>query len=140
MASLWPIGSASGYHPVTFGFTAGEIFRRVDGRTMGTALREDLAQPLDLDIWIGLPDSEHARCAELMRPTALPKFGEINDAVKAAFMTKWAAPGGRGTGDWRAGRDPLGQRPRHRPGPGPADGRPGLGRRAGRRPGARRPP
>lgn len=106
MAPLWPIGSASGYHPVTFGFTAGEIFRRVDGRSMGTALREDLAQPLGLDIWIGLPDSEHARCADLMRPTAFPKFGEINDAVKAAFMTKWAAPGGRGTGEWRRAEIP----------------------------------
>jgi CubicO group peptidase (beta-lactamase class C family) len=91
---------------VTFGFTAGEIFRRVDGRTMGTALREDLAEPLGLDLWIGLPDSEHARCAELMRPTALPKFGAMNAAVKAAFMTKWAAPGGRGTADWRRAEIP----------------------------------
>ena len=106
MAPLWPVGSASGYHPITFGFIAGEIFRRVDGRTMGTALREDLAEPLGLDLWIGLPDSEHARCAELMRPTAVPKFGAMNDAVKAAFMTKWAAPGGRGTADWRRAEIP----------------------------------
>ena len=101
MAPIWPVGSASGYHPITFGYLAGEIFRRVDGRTMGTALREDIAGPLGLDLWIGLPDSEHARCAELMRPSALPKFGAMNDAVKAAFLTPWAAPGGRGTADWR---------------------------------------
>jgi CubicO group peptidase (beta-lactamase class C family) len=101
MAPIWPIGSASGYHPITFGYLAGEIFRRVDGRTMGTALREDIAGPLGLDLWIGLPDSEHDRCAELMRPSALPKFGAMNDAVKAAFLTPWAAPGGRGTADWR---------------------------------------
>jgi CubicO group peptidase (beta-lactamase class C family) len=81
MAPIWPVGSASGYHPITFGYLAGEIFRRVDGRTMGTALREDIAGPLDLDLWIGLPDSEHARCAELMRPSALPKFGAMNDAT-----------------------------------------------------------
>jgi CubicO group peptidase (beta-lactamase class C family) len=101
MAPIWPVGSASGYHPITFGYLAGEIFRRVDGRTMGTALREDIAGPLGLDLWIGLPDSEHERCAELMRPSALPKFGAMNDAVKAAFLTPWAAPGGRGTADWR---------------------------------------
>jgi CubicO group peptidase (beta-lactamase class C family) len=100
-APIWPVGSASGYHPITFGYLAGEIFRRVDGRTMGTALREDIAGPLGLDLWIGLPDSEHDRCAELMRPSALPKFGAMNDAVKAAFLTPWAAPGGRGTADWR---------------------------------------
>jgi CubicO group peptidase (beta-lactamase class C family) len=101
MAPLWPPGTASGYHPITFGFTAGEIFRRVDGRTMGRALREDVAEPLGLDLWIGLPDAEHGRVAELQRPSALPAFGELNDAVKAAFMTKWAAPGGRGTTEWR---------------------------------------
>ncbi|OYX69902.1 MAG: esterase [Caulobacter sp. 32-67-35] len=101
MAPLFPVGSASGYHPVTFGYLAGEIFRRVDGRTMGTALREDIAQPFGLDLWIGLPDSEHGRTAELMRPTALPKFGAMNAAVKAAFMTPWAAPSGRGTDEWR---------------------------------------
>ena len=61
---------------------------------------------MGLDLWIGLPDSEHARCAELMRPTAVPKFGAMNDAVKAAFMTKWAAPGGRGTADWRRAEIP----------------------------------
>jgi CubicO group peptidase (beta-lactamase class C family) len=101
MAPLFPIGSASGYHPVTFGYLAGEIFRRVDGRTMGTALREDIAQPFGLDLWIGLPDSEHGRVSELMRPTALPQFGELNPAVKAAFMTPWASPGGKGADEWR---------------------------------------
>jgi CubicO group peptidase (beta-lactamase class C family) len=101
MAPLFPIGSASGYHPVTFGYIAGEIFRRVDGRTMGTALREDIAQPFGLDLWIGLPDSEHGRVAELMRPTALPAFGALNPAVKAAFMTPWASPGGKGADEWR---------------------------------------
>jgi CubicO group peptidase (beta-lactamase class C family) len=101
MAPLFPIGSASGYHPVTFGYLAGEIFRRVDGRTMGTALREDIAQPFGLDLWIGLPDSEHGRVSELMRPTALPQFGELNPAVKAAFMTPWASPGGTGADYWR---------------------------------------
>ena len=37
MAPLWPPGTASGYHPVTFGYLAGEIFRRADGRTMRCA-------------------------------------------------------------------------------------------------------
>lgn len=101
MAPLFPIGSASGYHPVTFGYLAGEIFRRVDGRTLGTALREDICAPLGLDLWIGLPDSEHGRVSELMRPTALPKFGEINAAVQAAFLKPWSSPGGKGAAEWR---------------------------------------
>jgi CubicO group peptidase (beta-lactamase class C family) len=106
MAPLWPPGTASGYHPVTYGYLAGEIFRRVDGRTLGTALREDLAQPLDLDIWIGLPEAEHGRCADLQRPPALPDFGEINIPTKAAFLEPWSSPGGRGQAEWRRAEIP----------------------------------
>lgn len=101
MAPLWPPGTASGYHPITFGYLAGEIFRRVDGRTMGTVLRDDLAKPFGLDLWIGLPDAEHDRVADLQRPSGLPDFGELNDATKAAFLTPWSSPAGRGQAEWR---------------------------------------
>lgn len=101
MAPLWSPGTASGYHPITFGYLAGEIFRRVDGRSMGTALRQDLAEPFGLDLWIGLPDSEHDRAADLQRPSGLPNFGEVNDATRAAFLTPWSSPAGRGQAEWR---------------------------------------
>jgi CubicO group peptidase (beta-lactamase class C family) len=94
MAPLWPPASASGYHPVTYGYLAGEIFRRVDGRTLGTALREDIAEPLGLDLWIGLPDAEHARCAEMRRPPAMPDLGEITVPKRLAFLSPWSSPGG----------------------------------------------
>jgi CubicO group peptidase (beta-lactamase class C family) len=96
MTPLWPPGTASGYHPITFGYLAGEIFRRIDGRTMGTALREDFAKPFGLDIFIGAPDLESPRIADLQRPNALPDFGHVNPATKAAFLTPWSQPGGRG--------------------------------------------
>lgn len=101
MAPLWPPGTASGYHPITFGYIAGEAFRRATGRTMGTALREDLAAPYGLDIWIGLPDSEFSRVAEMQRPPKAPEFGERNEPTRAAFMTAWASPAGRSQDDWR---------------------------------------
>lgn len=101
MAPLWPPGGACGYHPLTFGYLAGEIFRRAEGRTMGVALREDLAAPFGLDLWIGLPDSESARVAEVQRPNALPDFGEANEATRAAFLTPWSGPAGRGQAEWR---------------------------------------
>jgi CubicO group peptidase (beta-lactamase class C family) len=100
MAPLWPPGTASGYHPLTFGYLAGEVFRRVEGRSMGTALREDLAIPFGLDLWIGLPDAEFDRVAELQRPPALPDFGEINEATRAAFLTRWSSPAA-GSAEWR---------------------------------------
>ena len=95
MAPLWPPGTASGYHPVIFGYVAGEIFRRVDGRTLGTALRQDLAQPLGLDLWIGLPDSEHDRVAGMRRPPRGPDLGPMTPLKQAAFLEPWSSPSGR---------------------------------------------
>jgi CubicO group peptidase (beta-lactamase class C family) len=96
MAPLWPPGTASGYHPITYGYTAGEIFRRVDGRTMGRALREDLAEPYGLDLWIGLPDREFARVAEMERPHRFADFGLLTEVKRVAFLKPWSSPGGRG--------------------------------------------
>ncbi|MBS0410791.1 MAG: beta-lactamase family protein [Proteobacteria bacterium] len=106
MTPLWPPGTASGYHPVTFGYLAGEIFRRVDGRTLGRALREDIAGPLGLDLWIGLPESEDHRLSDVRRPPAMPNLGEITEPKRLAFFTKWAQPGGRGEAAWRRAEIP----------------------------------
>jgi CubicO group peptidase (beta-lactamase class C family) len=106
MTPLWPPGTASGYHPVTFGYLAGEIFRRADGRTLGTALREDVAGPLGLDLWIGLPESEDHRVADVRRPPTMPDLGPITEPKRLAFFTKWASPGGRGDAAWRRAEIP----------------------------------
>jgi CubicO group peptidase (beta-lactamase class C family) len=101
MAPMWPPGTASGYHPVTVGYIAGEIFRRVDGRTIGTAFREDIGGPYGLDLWVGLPAEQEGRVAELVRPSALPNFGEINDATRAAFLAPWSSAAGKAGADYR---------------------------------------
>ncbi len=100
MAPLWEPGTASGYHPLTFGVIADEIHRRVDGRSVGTALREDIAGPLGLDLWIGLPETEHHRVAAIQRPSELPVFGDMTPALKAAFLTRWATIGGKRLDGW----------------------------------------
>jgi CubicO group peptidase (beta-lactamase class C family) len=106
MAPLWPPGTASGYHPTTFGYIAGEIFRRVDGRSMGAALRQDLAGPFGLDLWIGLPASEDARLAEMRRPPQMPDLGELTPLKRAAFLEPWSSPGGRDAAAWRRAEIP----------------------------------
>jgi len=100
---LFPPGSASGYHPVTFGYLAGEIARLTDKnmRSLGSILREDLCAPNDIDVWIGLPEAEHHRCSYMQKPRAMADLGEMNAATKAAFMSKAATPGGRPITDWR---------------------------------------
>lgn len=101
MAPMWPPGAASGYHPVTVGYVVGEIFRRVDGRTIGTAFREDIGAPFGLDLWVGLPEGAEDRLAELQRPTAVPEFGEINEPTRAAFMAPWSSAAGKAGADYR---------------------------------------
>ncbi|WP_282008634.1 serine hydrolase domain-containing protein, partial [Brevundimonas aveniformis] len=100
-APLWPLGTGSGYHPITIGYLAGEVFRRLEGRSLGAAFRQDIAEPLGLDIWIGLPDSEHGRVAQMRKPPAAPDLGIIDDIKRAAFLDRGSAPGGRGSADWR---------------------------------------
>lgn len=103
---MWEPGTASGYHPISIGLMAGELFRLVDGRSMGTALCEDFCQPFGLDLWIGTPASEHDRAAEMKRPSALPQLGQLNELKMAAFVNKGAAPGGRGSAEWREAEIP----------------------------------
>jgi CubicO group peptidase (beta-lactamase class C family) len=100
-APMWPPGSASGYHPITIGLLAGELFRIVDGRSMGAALRQDFADPFGLDLWIGLPEAEHGRVAQMKKPTAAPRLGVIDAVKRAAFLDTGSAPGGRGSAEWR---------------------------------------
>jgi len=98
---MWPVGSASGYSPIAIGYLGGELFRIVDGRSMGTALREDFALPFDLDLWVGLPESEHGRVAQMRKPTTASDLGPIDAIKKAAFLDKGSSPGGRGSAEWR---------------------------------------
>ena len=97
-APMWAPGTASGYHPITVGYLANEVFRRATGRTMGQTLREDFP---DLDLWIGLPESEHGRVAQMRKPTAAPSLGTIDPIKQAAFLDRGSAPGGRGSAEWR---------------------------------------
>jgi CubicO group peptidase (beta-lactamase class C family) len=62
----WTPGTAHGYHAQTFGWLIGELVRRIDGRTVGTFLADEVARPLRLDLQIGLPESEHHRLARLV--------------------------------------------------------------------------
>ena len=59
-APWWEPGTQVGYHAVTQGYLQGELVRRVDGRSLGTFFREEVAGPLDADFHIGLPESEDA--------------------------------------------------------------------------------
>ncbi len=55
----WEPGTRHGYHGISLGWYESELIRRTDpqGRTIGQYFRDNIAEPLGLDFWIGLPDS-----------------------------------------------------------------------------------
>ena len=64
-----PFGGLEGrvcYHPLTFGWLCGELIRRIDGRGVGRFFAEEVARPLALDLWIGLPAAIEPRVATLV--------------------------------------------------------------------------
>jgi CubicO group peptidase (beta-lactamase class C family) len=52
----WPPGTAHGYHSFTYGVIVDGVFRRALGRTVGEYVDEFIAEPLGLDVWIGIPE------------------------------------------------------------------------------------
>ncbi|HEY5663396.1 MAG TPA: serine hydrolase domain-containing protein [Ilumatobacter sp.] len=70
-APIWPPGTAHGYHALTYGWLAGELVRRVDGRRLGRFFADEVAAPLGLEFWIGLPESHERRVSRLESPPPL---------------------------------------------------------------------
>ncbi len=67
----WPPGSRQAYHAVTLGLYEGELLRRIDRqhRTLGQFFQEEIANPLELDLYIRLPESiPDTRLAVMSRP------------------------------------------------------------------------
>lgn len=67
-APIWEPGTQHGYHMRSYGWIAGELIRRVSGVSAGTFVRTEIAEPLGLDLHIGLSESEEPRVAPLRVP------------------------------------------------------------------------
>jgi CubicO group peptidase (beta-lactamase class C family) len=63
---FWQPGTRNGYHGFTFGWTVGEMVRRASGKSLGTFFRDEIAGPLGLDFWIGLPEAMEPRVAPIV--------------------------------------------------------------------------
>ena len=66
MPPIWEPGTASGYHSMTFGWLTSELILRVTGKSLGTFFREEVGDQHEIDFFIGLPESEDHRVAELV--------------------------------------------------------------------------
>lgn len=80
MAPLFAPDSTHGYHAITFGWLAGELVRRVTGRSVGQFVREEMAEPLGVEMYIGVPDEMQSRIAHIMAhpiPSFPPEIARI---------------------------------------------------------------
>lgn len=76
-APLWPPATGHGYHARTFGFLLDELIRRIAKITASEYWRRIFAEPLALEIWIGLPNEQNNRVATVYAAKA---GGEVRPA------------------------------------------------------------
>lgn len=94
-APRWEIGSAHGYHALTYGWLAGELVRRVDGRSVGRFVQDEIVSPVGGELWIGLPESEERRVSPMIGSLAGDDDPSMDPAVKA-MMEQFMGPNSPG--------------------------------------------
>ena len=77
----WTPGSAHGYAPMTYGWLVGELIRRVDGCEPGEAIAKRIAEPLQLELYLGLSAQELPHVGDVMRMK-----GVYGDAASMRLM------------------------------------------------------
>lgn len=70
--AVWEPGTEHGYHAQTYSWLLSELVRRVTGRTIGRWIAEEIARPLDIDFWVGLPAEEAHRVGRIGTVAAPP--------------------------------------------------------------------
>ena len=93
---LWTPGAAHGYHGRTWGWLVGEVIRRVSGQMPGRFFAAEIAAPLGLDFFIGLPADQRERVSRMayQRPavdlTAVPAESVPEDLRE--LVAAWRDP------------------------------------------------
>ena len=101
-APFWEPGTAHGYHALSYGYLVGEVVRRISGRSLGTFFAEEVAGPLGLEFFIGLPGGARARVSPVVggadRWRRQQGGGGLRRPRCSPAPSTWAAPSGTGTG------------------------------------------
>ena len=115
----WEPGTKHGYHAITFGHLVGEVIRRISGMSVGTYFRKEIAEPLGIDIHIGMGPEYDSRTAEIASaPLAPPDadhplakaFADPNSMTFRAFMVSLdntLDPAFVNSREWRAAEIPA---------------------------------
>jgi CubicO group peptidase (beta-lactamase class C family) len=86
---FWEPGTRHGYHALTFGFLVGEVIRRASGTPLGDFFRIEVAEPLGIEFYLGLPEEHEARVA----PTVPADLAALGAAVPSLFVAAMTDPG-----------------------------------------------
>jgi CubicO group peptidase (beta-lactamase class C family) len=89
-APFWPPGTRNGYHMISMSWTVGEIVHRVAKKRMGKYFADEVAKPLGLDFWIGLPEAQEHRVAPVLQ--AMPTPEAMQTRLFQRAMTDTAHP------------------------------------------------
>ncbi|GAA1887280.1 serine hydrolase domain-containing protein [Streptantibioticus ferralitis] len=83
----WEPDTAHGYHGITFGYLVSELLRRRTGLTVGRYFATEIAEPLGLECYIGVPDPDRAHLATMFQSKAEALFAG-DDRELAAFLDR----------------------------------------------------
>ena len=102
----WPPGEVVCEHAQTFGHLVGEVVRRLDGRTIGRFLADEITGPLGLDIHVGVAAEDLARVADTV---GLDREGWAAicgppDSIRARALGPWVDVNDRA---WRQAEVPA---------------------------------
>ena len=89
-APFWVPGTRNGYHGITMSWTVGEIVHRAAKKRMGRFFADEIAKPLDLDFWIGLPEAQEHRVAAMLPAAPTPEAMQSRFFQRA--MTDFSSP------------------------------------------------
>ncbi|KUL32510.1 serine hydrolase domain-containing protein [Streptomyces regalis] len=91
-APAWEPGTDHGYHALTYGWLLDELVRRAAGRRAGEWLAAEVAGPLGLDLWLGLPESEAGRVGRTGRVEGPEPVGGLKARPKRSVTEAYDDP------------------------------------------------
>ena len=107
MTPIWEPGTASGYHSMTYGWLTSELIIRITGKTLGNYFRDEIGNPNEIDFYIGLPEAEEDRVAEMIPFSK--ENNESNNHPNDAQIASGRGPNllkHQNTREWRAAEIP----------------------------------
>jgi CubicO group peptidase (beta-lactamase class C family) len=106
---VWEPGTATSYHAMTYGWLVGEIVRRAAGKSIGRFIHEEIAKPLDAELFIGLPESSDSRAYEMLAPKRMRDISSLPlpPAARMALTNPQQDPLAPNRRAWRAAEIPA---------------------------------